>query len=59
MCIRDRDAYAELIKSLKDKINDTDEERKSEILEALQDLLHGYAVILKKRTWCAQAMLPL
>lgn len=55
----DQDAYAELIKSLKDKINDTDEERKSEILEALQDLLHGYAVILKKRTWCAQAMLPL
>lgn len=55
----DQDAYAELITSLKEKINDTNEERKSEILEVLQDLLHGYAVVLKKRTWCAQAMLPL
>ncbi len=55
----DQDAYSELIKALKEKIDDQDEEQKSNILESLQDLLHGYAVILKKRTWCAQAMLPL
>lgn len=55
----DRDAYSELIIALKKKIDDPDEERKAYILESLQDLLHGYAVILKKRTWCAQAMLPL
>ena len=55
----DRDAYAELMKALKEQIEEYDEERKSYILESLQDLLHGYAVILKKRTWCAQAMLPL
>lgn len=55
----DRDAYSELIKALKGKIDDSDDERKSSIIESLQDLLHGYAVILKKRTWCAQAMLPL
>lgn len=55
----DRDAYAELMKALREQIEEYDEERKSYILESLQDLLHGYAVILKKRTWCAQAMLPL
>lgn len=56
----DRDAYTHLIDALKKKFADyTDDSQKMSVLEALQDLLHGYAVILKKRTWCAQAMLPL
>ena len=54
----DRRAYDELIKELKKRI-DGDEEEKTKVIEALQDLLHGYAVVLKKRAWCAQAMLPL
>lgn len=55
----DKVAYEKMIEVLKEKIEDCEEEEKTEILEALQDLLHGYAVVLKKRTWCAQAMLPL
>lgn len=56
----DRDAYSHLIEALKGKFGEyTDEAQKTSTLESLQDLLHGYAVILKKRTWCAQAMLPL
>ena len=55
----DKKAYAALIEELKKKIDSEDEEEKMEIIESLQDLLHGYAVVLKKRSWCAQAMLPL
>lgn len=55
----DRDAYEKLLCALKKKIDGYEDEEKTEILESLQDLLHGYAVILKKRTWCAQAILPL
>lgn len=55
----DKTAYQELIKALSEKIEDADEEEKVEFLESLQDLFHGYAVVLRKRTWCAQAMLPI
>ena len=55
----DKKAYEALITELKKKIDSDDEDEKTEILESLQDLLHGYAVVLKKRSWCAQAMLPL
>lgn len=30
-----------------------------EYIESLQDLLRGYAVVIKKRSWCAQAILPI
>ena len=55
----DKAAYNELINELMKRIKNCEQEEKMEILSSLQDLLHGYAVILKKRTWCAQAMLPL
>lgn len=55
----DKSAYMELLEALKEKIKDCDEDTKVEVLESLQDLLHGYAVVLRKRSWCAQAMLPL
>lgn len=55
----DKIAYQEMINVLKEKINDDDEENKIELISCLQDLLHGYAVVLKKRTWCAQALLPI
>ena len=55
----DRLAYQKMMKALMGKIQDCEEDEKKEVLESLQDLLHGYAVVLKKRTWCAQAMLPL
>ena len=55
----DKKAYDEMMKALTDKIEGCDVDEKKAILESLQDLLHGYAVVLKKRSWCAQAMLPL
>lgn len=55
----DKMAYQELINALSAKIEDADEEEKIDFLESLQDLFHGYAVVLRKRTWCAQAMLPI
>lgn len=54
----DKIAYQELLAALSNKIDDTDSAEKTEFLEALQDLFHGYAVVIRKRTWCAQAMLP-
>lgn len=55
----DRIAYDKMMKALINRIQDCEDDEKKAILESLQDLLHGYAVVLKKRTWCAQAMLPL
>ena len=55
----DRIAYEKLLAALSKKIEDADEDEKVEFLESLQDLFHGYAVVLRKRTWCAQAMLPI
>lgn len=55
----DKMAYQELMKALSAKIEDADEEEKIDFLESLQDLFHGYALALRKRTWCAKAMLPI
>jgi len=55
----DKIAYQKLLDALSKKIKDADSNEKMEFLESLQDLFHGYAVVLKKRTWCAQAMLPI
>ena len=35
------------------------ESEKEEFLQAIQDLFRGYAAVLKNRSWCAQALLPL
>lgn len=55
----DRIAYQELFNALSTKIDGDDNDEKREFLESLQDLFHGYVVVLKKRTWCAQAILPI
>ena len=55
----DKLAYQELISELEKRIEDSDAEEKRDFIESLQDLLHGYAVVLRKRTWCSQAMLPI
>ncbi len=55
----DEQAYQEMIKLLKSKMEDMSEEDKSEYLESIQDLFHGYAVVIKNRFWGAQALLPI
>ena len=52
-------AYHKMLKVIMDKIYATSESEKNDIVEAMQDLLHGYAVVIKKRTCCAQALLPI
>ncbi|MDD7459176.1 MAG: hypothetical protein SPJ89_10375 [Treponema sp.] len=56
---QDRDALKLLWTELSKKIDSSDEKEKKEIIESLQDFFYGYAVILKKRSWCAQAIMPL
>ena len=54
----DEYAYREIVKAIKKKIDvDTDTE-KQDILDGIQDLLHGYAIVVRNRNWCAQSLLP-
>lgn len=55
----DEQAYQEMIKLLKNKMEDIPDEDKNEYLESIQDLFHGYAVVIKNRFWGAQALLPI
>lgn len=55
----DEQAYQEMIRLLKSKMDDMSEEDKNEYLESIQDLFHGYAVVIKNRFWGAQALLPI
>ena len=56
--VADNFAYNAMLEKLKKRINSEDDEQSAEIIDDLQDLLYGYAVIVRKRAWCAQAMLP-
>lgn len=55
----DEKAYQEMIRILIDKMEGISEENGREYLESIQDLLHGYAIVIRKRAWCAQALLPI
>lgn len=55
----DEKAYQEMLKILKNKMEGMSEDEKTEYLESIQDLFHGYAVVIKKRFWGAQALLPI
>ena len=55
----DEEAYKEIRKILKNKLQMPREEDKENFLKTIQDLFYGYSAILKKRSWSAQALLPL
>lgn len=55
----DEKAYHLICEMLKKSVNCNDQEQAKEVVEAIQDLLHGYAAVLKNRSWCAQALLPI
>lgn len=55
----DENAYNELCSLIKENMDTTTSEEAETALSALQDLLRGYAVVLKKRSWCAQQTLPI
>lgn len=53
----DECAYNMIRQYLIDNLADVD--NKEEYVDYLQDLLHGYAVVIKKRFWGAKALLPI
>ena len=55
----DEKAYLHLLEILKNKFANIESEDAANCIEAIQDLFHGYAVVIKKRSWCAQVMLPI
>lgn len=55
----DEYAYQDLMSILLGKMEGINKETGLEYLESLQDLFHGYAVVIKKRFWGAQALLPI
>ena len=55
----DAEAYNELFEALKEKFSNSNETEAEENVESIQDMFHGYAVVIKNRFWGAQALLPI
>ena len=57
----DEYAYKRIIEVLKKKIEPDyiSDSQKEDFIEAVQNLMRGYAAVLKTRRWCAQNLLPL
>lgn len=55
----DEKAYQKMLEILMNKMDGINDEDSREYLESIQDLFHGYAVVIKKRFWGAQALLPI
>ncbi len=55
----DEHANEEIKRILMKHIEADKESEKEDFLQAVQDLFRGYAAVLKKRSWCAQSLLPL
>lgn len=55
----DEMAYQRMIEILKSKMEGMSETDKTECIESIQDLFHGYAVVIKNRFWGARALLPI
>ncbi len=55
----DEAAYKKIVNLVKSQFSDATDDEKDEVIEGIQDLIRGYAVIIKNRNWCAPAILPL
>jgi hypothetical protein len=55
----DEQAYQQMMLILKSKMENMPDEAKNEYIESIQDLFHGYAVVIKNRFWGAQELLPI
>ena len=57
---RDEEAYTQIREMMKQHIQGTASEASREaFVNSIQDLFRGYSAVLKKRSWCAQSLLPL
>lgn len=54
---QDKEAYNKIRELLKNSASEFD--NPTDIVDAIQDLFKGYAVIVKKRNWCAKQILPI
>lgn len=55
----DEKAYNHFLRLLMDEIEDAGDDRKHEIIDCIQDMIHGYAAVVKSRFWGAQMLLPI
>ena len=56
----DEDAYAQIRDIIKRHVKGVATESTKEVfVDSIQDLFRGYSAVLKKRSWCAQSLLPL
>lgn len=55
----DERAYEDIKRVLSAHVDSDKESEKQGFIYAVQDLFRGYAAVLKKRSWCAQTLLPL
>lgn len=55
----DEKAYNIFLQVLMDEIEDAEDDRKQEIIDSIQDMIHGYAAVVKSRFWGAQMLLPI
>ena len=55
----DEEAYNDIRSILLRHVDADKDVEKQEFIQAVQDLFRGYAAVLKKRSWCAQTLLPL
>lgn len=55
----DKDAYLKIRDIIKENTEGFKESELDDVVDGIQDLFQGYAVILKKRNWCAQQLLPI
>ena len=55
----DNKAYQDMIDLFINKMEVSDKESAREYVEDIQDLLHGYAAVVRNRFWGAQTLLPI
>jgi hypothetical protein len=56
----DEQAYKDICRLIEGKVGvNSDKEKATDIMYAIQDLLHGYSAVLKNRSWTAQSLLPI
>lgn len=55
----DETAYNKFFEIVASRMDGVGNNKRKEYIESIQDLFHGYAVVVKKRFWGAQVLLPI
>lgn len=57
--IKDEELYEDARRILEKSVQASNAKEQKDFILAIQELFRGYAAVLKKRTWCAQELLPM